>query len=130
MGGGPSVNTAASAESGKPRILVVDDESLIVQSVYWFLAGHGFEVKTTTDPREALVMIGRERFDAVVTDINMQPVSGIDIIRELRRLGVDGKIIVMSAYFKEHEAELRDLNVDAFLEKPFDLNDLLRMMRA
>ena len=58
----------------------------------------------------------------------MSPLSGTDIIRHLRRSGYEGKIIVMSAYFKDFEKELQELKVDACLEKPFELSSLLQLI--
>ena len=114
--------------SKKPAILVVDDENLLVYSVSEYLTREGFEVKATTSPEKALSLIGTERFDVVITDLRMSPLSGTDIIRHLRRSGYEGKIIVMSAYFKDFEKELQELKVDACLEKPFELSRLLQLI--
>jgi CheY-like chemotaxis protein len=114
--------------SKKPAILVVDDENLLVYSISEYLMREGFEVKATTSPEKALSLIEQERFDVVVTDLRMMPVSGTDIIRHLRRSGFEGKIIVMSAYFKDFEKELQELKVDACLEKPFELSRLLPLI--
>lgn len=108
----------------KPLILVIDDEYLLVRLISDYLTRQGYEVKSTTSPREALAMIKNERFDIVVTDLRMEPVSGTAIIRQLRNSAFEGKIIVMSAFFTEFEKELRELKVDAFIEKPFDLDEL------
>jgi len=75
-------------------------------------------------------MIENERFDIVLTDLRMVPVSGTDIIKQLRRSGFEGKIIVMSAYLEEFRQELRELKVNAYLEKPFKLSELLRVISA
>jgi CheY-like chemotaxis protein len=109
-------------------VLVVDDESLMVYSVSEYLSGEGFEVKATTSPEKALSMIESERFDVVITDLRMVPVSGMDIIRHLRRAGYEGKIIVVSAHFSEFEKDLRELKVDGLLDKPFELSRLLQMI--
>ncbi len=114
--------------SEKQSVLVVDDENLIVYAVSEYLAERGFAVKATTSPEEALSMIENERFDVVITDLRMIPVSGTDIIKHLRRLGFEGKIIVISAYFEEYEKELQELKVDALLDKPFNLSRLLEVI--
>jgi CheY-like chemotaxis protein len=113
-----------------PTVLVVDDERLIVYSISGYLTSEGFDVKSTTSPEEALSMIENERFDIVLTDLRMVPVSGTDIIKQLRRSGFEGKIIVMSAYLEEFRQELRELKVNAYLEKPFKLSELLRVISA
>lgn len=106
-------------------ILIVDDEELLVSSLSKYLSRKGFGVKSTTSPENALSLLENERFDIVITDLRMVSVSGIEIIKHLRHSGFEGKIIVMSAYFKEFEKELQELKVDALLEKPFGLNSLL-----
>jgi len=115
---------------GKPTVLVVDDERLIVYSVSGYLEREGFDVKSTTSPEEALSMIDNEQFDIVITDLRMNPVSGTDIIKHLRRSGFEGKIIVMSAYLEDFMQDLQELKVNAFLEKPFELSELLRVISA
>jgi DNA-binding response OmpR family regulator len=60
----------------------------------------------------------------------MVPISGIGLIRHLRRMGFEGKIIVMSAFFTEFEKDLRDLNVSARLDKPFNLRSLLDLING
>lgn len=114
----------------KPAVLVVDDEYLLVYSISDYLAREGFAVQSTTSPEEALALLDKERFDIVITDLRMMPLSGVEIIKKLRSSDFGGKIIVMSAYFTEFEKELRDLNVDALLEKPFKLDELLRVLGA
>jgi len=114
--------------SERQTILIVDDEVLLVSSLSMYLTSKGFNVKSTTSPEEALSMIDGERFDIVITDLRMVPVSGTEIIKHLRRSGFEGKIIVMSAYFREFEEDLQELKVDGFLEKPFELSSLLQVI--
>ena len=87
--------------------MVVDDENLLVYSISAYLTSEGFNVKATTSPEEAHLMIENERFGVVVTDLRMSPVSDAEIIRHLRRSGFEGKIIVMSAYFGDCAKEMR-----------------------
>lgn len=110
------------------KILIIDDEVLLTYSVSKYLAKKGFNVKASSCPDQALSILESESFDVVITDLRMAPVTGIDIIRHLRRSGYVGKIIVMSAYFKEFEEDLQALKVDAFVEKPFELSRLLNVI--
>lgn len=106
-------------------VLIIDDEELLVLSLSNYLTGKGFKVKGTIYPEKALAMLKDERFDTIVTDLRMLPVSGIEIVRHLRNSGFAGNIIVMSAYLKEFQDDLQELEVDCVLEKPFALSDLL-----
>jgi DNA-binding response OmpR family regulator len=106
-------------------ILIIDDEDMLVSSLARYLTGKGFKVRATTYPEEALSILQNERFDTVLTDLRMVPISGIEIVRYLKGSGFAGIIVVMSAYFKEFEKDLQELGVDCCLEKPFTLNNLL-----
>jgi DNA-binding response OmpR family regulator len=112
------------------RVLVVDDEPLIADGVGRYLKGKGYDTSVTTSPAEALSMIDKETFDIVITDLRMEPVSGIGIIRRLKDLVFSGKIIVISAYERDYEQELKDLKVDAVIEKPFELGALMRAVQG
>jgi two-component system, NtrC family, response regulator PilR len=106
-------------------ILIIDDEDMLVSSLSRYLTGKGFKVRGTIYPEEALSILQNERFDTVLTDLRMVPISGIEIVRYLKGSGFAGIIVVMSAYFKEFEKDLQELGVDCCLEKPFMLNKLL-----
>jgi DNA-binding NtrC family response regulator len=108
----------------RKNILIVDDESIIVSSTLQFLSGKGYNVVATNSPEAVISLINSEKFDVIITDLKMQPISGIDIIKHLISLGFTGKTILISAYYKDHERELNTLRVDAFLEKPFMLEEL------
>lgn len=55
----------------------------------------------------------------------MYPISGLEIINNLRSRDFRGRAIAMTAFYKEHAADLENLKMDAILEKPFDLKYLL-----
>ena len=114
----------------KQTVLIVDDEVLITAALSYYLSSKGYDVKAVTSPEKALLMIDTERFDVVISDVRMVPVSGVEIVNHLRRSGFDGKIIMMSSYFRGFEKELRELKVDALLKKPVDLSSLLEVVRA
>lgn len=116
--------------SERQAVLIVDDEMLITSSLSKYLSGKGYDVMAATSSDRALSLIENKRFDIVLTDLRIVPVSGVEIIKHLRNSGFEGKIIVMSAYFKEFEKDLRELKVDALLEKPFELSRLLEVIRA
>ena len=112
------------------RILVVDDEPLIADGLSRYLKGKGYDTAVTTSPVKALSMIEGETFDIVITDLRMEPVSGINIIRRLNDSQFSGKIIVISAYNRDYEQELKELKVDAMIEKPFEMDTLLKAVQG
>ena len=116
--------------SQKQAVLIVDDEALIASALSWYLSDKGYDVKAVTSPVTALSMMDNERFDIVITDVRMVPVSGVEFVDHLRRSGFNGKIIMVSGFFGGIEKELRELRVDAFLEKNFEYSSLLKVIRA
>ena len=116
--------------SAGKTVLIIDDEELITSSLSYYLSGNGYDVTAVNFSETVLSIIDLERFDIVLSDIRMTPVSGVEIAGHLRRSAFGGKIIMMSACFKEFEKELRELKVDAMLQKPFELSSLLEVMRA
>jgi two-component system, NtrC family, response regulator HydG len=115
---------------GKKTILIVDDEVLITSLLCKYLSKRGYHVKAVTSPERALLMTYDEQFDLIISDVRMVPISGVQIAAQLKHSGFTGKIIMMSSCFGRFEKELRDLNVDALLEKPFELSDLLEVISA
>lgn len=106
------------------KILVVDDEPVIAYSLQRYLSGKGYDVTVTTEGDKALSLMDTENFDVVLTDLKMHPISGLEIINNLRSRAFRGRVIAMTAFYKEHAADLENLKIDALLEKPFDLKYL------
>ena len=68
------------------RILAVDDSAAMRQMVGITLTGAGHEVQQAADGREALAIAERQRFDLVITDVNMPVMDGLTLVRHLRNL--------------------------------------------
>jgi CheY-like chemotaxis protein len=108
------------------RVLVVDDESDIRQAVAEILADEGYQVAGASDGEEALAKVRAFHPQVVLLDLMMPGMSGWDFLRaqqgdpELRGIPV----IVLSALGGE-----RGVDAKAFIEKPFDLEELLTTVR-
>jgi two-component system response regulator MprA len=113
------------------RILVVDDDAGVRQAVGRALAFEGYDVTQAGDGSEALRLISAERPDAIVLDLVMAEVGGLDVCRELRATGDDLPILVLTA---RHSVADRvaglDAGADDYLVKPFALEELLARLRA
>jgi DNA-binding response OmpR family regulator len=109
---------------GEINILIIDDEPLIITSLLEYLSEKGHDVVGTNSPNAAVSLINFDKFDVVITDLKMKPFSGVDIIRRLRSAGFAGKIIMVSAFYKENKEEMEALKIDACFEKPFSLKDI------
>jgi two-component system, OmpR family, response regulator MprA len=113
------------------RILVVDDDRAVRESLRRSLAFNGYSVELAQDGREALDLIANDRPDALVLDVMMPRLDGLEVCRQLRSTGDDLPILVLTARdsVSERVAGL-DAGADDYLPKPFALEELLARMRA
>jgi DNA-binding NtrC family response regulator len=114
------------------RILVVDDEREMVELLRDGLARRGFEPVVETDPAAAFERLGREVFDAVVTDVRMRGLSGIDLCERVA-LNWPGVPVVVITAFGSVDTVVAAIRAGAFdfLAKPFEVEELaFRLGRA
>lgn len=111
------------------RILVVDDEQGMCDTLQIMLEKEGFEVDLAANGREALVRFDQGAYDLVITDLNMPKLDGIGMMEAFRGR-TSAPVIIMTAYATKDQA-IRALNLGAtfFLEKPFKKQDLLGYVR-
>ena len=120
---------------GKGRLLLVDDDPDFGDMLMIALERRGFEISPCTDPREALAGMKEhpESWDAVIADQVMPNMTGIDLIRELRKLRPDLPCILCTAYAGDQldDERLKEVGVYALLRKPVDIDELTdHLMRA
>ncbi len=96
------------------KIIVVDDEKIVGDMAKRILQAEGYEVDTFTDSQQALAAIQARRYDLVITDLKMENVSGMDILKEVNRLYPDTRVIMLTAY-----ATL-DATIEAIRERIYD----------
>ncbi len=113
------------------RILVVDDDRAVRESLRRSLSFNGYSVALAQDGLEALDLISSDRPDALVLDVMMPKLDGLEVCRQLRSTGDDLPILVLTARdsVSERVAGL-DAGADDYLPKPFALEELLARMRA
>ena len=113
------------------RILVVDDDRAVRESLRRSLSFNGYSVALAQDGLEALDLIASDRPDALVLDVMMPRLDGLEVCRQLRSTGDDLPILVLTARdsVSERVAGL-DAGADDYLPKPFALEELLARMRA
>jgi len=115
------------------RILVVDDERAVRESLRRALTLDGYEVELASDGEEALARIGSPtpEPDAVILDVLMPRVNGLEVCRRLRAAGNRIPVLMLTARDQiEDRVEGLDAGADDYVVKPFALEELLARMRA
>ncbi len=113
------------------RILLVDDEGDLLETVGVLLKHEGHELICTCDGVEALEHIrGLERIDLLVTDIRMAPINGLQLMDIAHRERPHLHIIVVSAYLDDETIRKAvEMGCSAYIKKPFMLRDILDPIR-
>jgi two-component system, OmpR family, response regulator MprA len=121
----------SATEPTRPCVLVVDDDKAVRDSLRRSLEFNGYEVALAADGAEALAGIGGINPDAVVMDVMMPRLDGIEATRALRAAGNDLPILVLTARDSVGDrVEGLDAGADDYLTKPFALEELLARLRA
>jgi DNA-binding response OmpR family regulator len=108
-------------------VLLVEDEATFRRVIARNLSGRGLVVREVGTATEAVDVSTAERPDLMLLDINLPDRSGWDVMRELRRLGIDVPTIVVSAV-RVNQSRLEEFHPMAYLPKPFPLEALLRLV--
>jgi two-component system response regulator MprA len=113
------------------RILVVDDDRAVRESLRRSLQFNGYQVELAGDGQQALESVTAQRPDAMVLDVMMPRLDGLEVCRRLRGTGDDLPILVLTARdaVSDRVAGL-DAGADDYLPKPFALEELLARLRA
>ncbi|MBV9844338.1 MAG: response regulator transcription factor [Kutzneria sp.] len=113
------------------HILVVDDDRAVRESLRRSLQFNGYQVELATDGQQALQAIADRRPDAMVLDVMMPRLDGLEVCRRLRSVGDDLPVLVLTARdaVSDRVAGL-DAGADDYLPKPFALEELLARLRA
>ena len=120
-----------SQSDARQRILVVDDEPSIVDSVSTVLRYEGFEVETASAGYAALALAQNGKFDLVVLDVMLPDIDGLEITRRLRADGVKVPVLFLTA-----KGEVDDLVAglavggDDYVAKPFSLAEVVARTKA
>jgi chemosensory pili system protein ChpA (sensor histidine kinase/response regulator) len=124
--------SAAAMSARKPRVLVVDDSISIRKYVQRFLDRSGYEVETATDGMNALEVLSKLKFDAVITDLEMPVMHGYDLIAEMKRNPVylNIPIIVLTSRAGEkHRQKALDMGAQDYLVKPFEEQEMVGALK-
>ena len=117
----------------KASILVVEDDQALCELLTWNLGSEGYDVRSTGDGEEALVMVREQAPDAIILDWMIEQVPGIEVCRQLRKDKETAKVpILMLTARGEEEDRIRGLKTgaDDYVTKPFSPRELLARIEA
>lgn len=114
------------------RILIVDDEQDLLDTLTPLLRSQGHEVVPVSEPPQALELLrGEPAFDLLVTDLRMAPVDGLKLMAFAARKCPRMDVLVLSAYLDQETLQkVRGLGCSACVRKPFEIADLLDTIQS
>ena len=124
-------NRVQTAPGSVPRILVVDDDKDIRELLEDRLRARGYQVETETDGLRALDAIHSGRFSGLILDIGLPSLDGMEVLKQIRQKDQQMPIIMVSASgAKESAVRAIGLGAQAYLLKPFDVDELHQVMES
>ncbi|HET6372629.1 MAG TPA: sigma-54 dependent transcriptional regulator [Candidatus Polarisedimenticolia bacterium] len=107
------------------RVLVVEDERSLRDLLALMLRKEGYTVETAEGGVQATSRLAKDPFDLVITDVSMPGMTGLELLRHVRRTSPDASVILMTAYgSKENAIEALNEGAAYYVEKPFDLDEM------
>ncbi|MDO8602566.1 MAG: response regulator [Candidatus Omnitrophota bacterium] len=107
------------------KILIVDDEIDITLVLKEFFISKGYEALAAFNGREAVGFLNQPGIDLILLDMQMPDMSGLEVLKEARKIHKDTKIIVLTGFSEEYKEEAEKIGCDAFLTKPFSIRTLI-----
>ncbi len=112
------------------RVLVVDDEPQIRRVLTLNLSTRGYDVTAAQDGTQALLEASRHPPDVVLLDLGLPDIDGLQVIRELRTWTTTPIVVLSARTGSEDKVRALDLGADDYVQKPFDMAELLARLRA
>jgi phosphate regulon transcriptional regulator PhoB len=113
------------------KILLVDDEEMIVESIEYALLQEGYEVVRASNGQEALQQVQLTKPNLIVLDLMLPQLSGLEVCRLLRREHNDVPVIMLTAKGEEIDRVIGlEVGADDYLVKPFSLRELVARIKA
>ncbi len=128
-----SVASHEALLGGGETILLVDDEPIIAKSTAHFLERYGYHTITASDGKNALTEFGKHinLINVVLLDLELPEMDGLECLRRMLAIAPETRVIAMSGHFIRPDVwDPMKAGAKAFLQKPFDLNNLLKAIRA
>ncbi len=113
------------------RILIVDDDEGFLRILSEYLSANGFEAELASSAKQARNLLGRSKYDLVLSDLQMPGESGLDLLCHVKALYAGVPFILMTGTGSSRlKHETMKMGSDGFIEKPFRVRDLLVIISA
>ncbi|MEK7775658.1 MAG: response regulator [Candidatus Zixiibacteriota bacterium] len=127
----PLKQTPEVRTSRMPRLLAIDDQPIILDLITAMCQSMGFDVQTAVSGEEGIRLAMTQRFDAVMTDLSMPGMSGLDVARSLRSSRPNLPVVLVTGWDTGlSQAELADAGVREVVYKPFRIEQLTEVLRT
>lgn len=125
-----SQSKSSSDARSAVTIFVVDDEQMLLDLAVAILQPLGFDVRTFSDPREALKEFPDAKPAVIVTDYAMGEMNGLELVRECKRVNPRQKMILLSGTVDEAIYEDLPQKPDRFMVKPYPVQEFIETIQA
>ncbi len=116
---------------GGMKILVVDDEVQICKLINAFLTRQGCEVVTATNGKDAIAKFNENRPRIIFLDIKLPALSGMDVLREIKKIDKQVVVIILSAFGDMETVDTAlELGANGYLQKPVELTRLMEIINS
>ncbi len=124
------VTSGLDGSHRRARILVFDDEPVILEFLATVLKREGYQVTATPHGGEALGLFGGHSFELAIADLGLRQGDGRDLVRGIKEVSPGTLIVAMTAYPTNEAVGFAEEHAEAFLTKPFNMGELLTTVRG
>lgn len=126
------LQNVANSENSKYKIIAVDDEQGIIDSLSIFLKRSGYSFTGVTDPLEAIEMVKNEHFDLMILDFIMTPIHGDAVVEEIRKFNKELYILLLTGHkdLAPPLETIRRLDIQGYCEKSDKFDQLLLLIES
>jgi len=110
------------------KILLCDDDQKITQTLEGFFLAKGYDMSTSLTGEDALEKVSRDKPNLVIMDLKLPGMNGVEVSKKIKSAAPDTKIIVLSGFSDEYDAELKEVTVDYVMEKPVSMRELTKVI--
>ena len=121
---------AKAGSNRRKKILVIDDEQVILDLLRRVLSREGYHVTATRRGEEALGLVSTESFDLAIADVGARRLDGRRLMRMIVEASPHTAVVVMTGYPADEVNRFAREHAQGYLEKPFTLEDLLMAVRS